>query len=76
MSYKYEVKGTGSGGSTFTCEGKVPDRPGDFTQVFQDAMLESFRQLTSGKAVFGQPGVGCRGPYNITRFLMEEVADA
>lgn len=24
-----------------------------------------FQQLTNGKAQFGQPGVGCRGPYKI-----------
>jgi hypothetical protein len=24
--------------------------------------------LTNGKAIYGKPGYGCRGPYGITRF--------
>ena len=72
-TYKFEVSGTCSGGETYLCQGELECPIGG---VFQDMLLkcmaESFKQLTGGKAVFGKPGVGCRGPYNITRVLVEQ----
>jgi len=47
--------------------------PGNFHAVPALAMKQAFQQLTDGKAVFGNPGVGCVGPYHITRMLLEVV---
>jgi hypothetical protein len=46
----------------------------EFNDSFGYAMEETFRQLTNGRAVYGEPGVGCRGPYGIRSLLIEEVA--
>lgn len=62
---KYTVVGTAAGDQTWTCEGTVTTT---FPDCLEDAMRAAFQQLTQGKAVFGNPGVGCRGPYKITRF--------
>jgi hypothetical protein len=34
-------------------------------------MRDPFHTITQGKAVFGQPGRGCNGPYEIRRVLIE-----
>lgn len=65
MISKYTVEGTASDGQTWMTEGSVN---GDFPDCLEDAMRAAFQQLTGGKAVFGQPGIGCRGPYKIKRF--------
>lgn len=46
-----------------------------FRVALDDAMRASFDQLTNGEAVYGQPGLGCEGPYTVTRMLIEEKAD-
>jgi len=46
---------------------------GNFPAVLDEAMLATFKQLTEGRAVYGKPGVGCRGPYTFKRVLIEEV---
>jgi hypothetical protein len=34
-------------------------------------MRALFAKLKAGKAVFGNPGIGCAGPYGVSRFLIE-----
>lgn len=65
MISEYTIEGTNAGGQTWTTKGRVE---ADYPECLQAAMRDSFRQLTRGKAVFGQPGVGCRGPFKIIRF--------
>jgi hypothetical protein len=69
--YTYEVSGTAAGGQTWKVTGEVEGRPGDFPKVPDAALRNAFDSLTEGKAVFGQPGVGCNGPYVLTRLLIE-----
>jgi len=45
----------------------------EFADVVNAIMEVTFRDLTSGKAIFGCPGVGCNGPYKIHRLTVEEV---
>lgn len=76
--YRYQLNGTAALGQTWQTVGEViaedfGDIPGDISDVFGQAMLKSFMQLTRGKAVFGSPGVGCQGPYRVTRVLVEEI---
>lgn len=69
-SYKFEMRGTAHDDQTWTTEGYVYC---DFNDIFDRAMRSSFEQLTNGKAVFGKPGIGCRGPYDILSVLIEQV---
>lgn len=65
--YTFCVQGKAADGQSWKVEGDVvSERAGDFQLVLNSAMERSFFQLTRGKAVFGRPGVGCRGPYSIT----------
>jgi hypothetical protein len=61
-TYEYSVTGTAGANASFTVSGHVHC---DFAHVFNAIMTQTFQDLTSGKAVFGQPGVGCKGPYQI-----------
>lgn len=70
--YRFEIAGTTGGGQAYSCEGVVESL--NFNEAIQeDAMRDSFQELTHGRAVFGSPGLGCRGPYKVTRFLLTEV---
>lgn len=65
--YRFTIEGTAGDGQSWTTSGPVS---GDFPKVLEDAMYASFEQLTKGKAVYGRPGVGCRGPYKIRTFTL------
>lgn len=65
--YRWTFSGTTGTGGTWTTAGVTRGGPRDIVSAFMDAGQQSFEQLTQGKAIFGQPGVGCEGPYNITR---------
>lgn len=69
MMYSYEVKGTDSRDQTWTVSGNVlaPENA-DALTVCDMVGREGFAKLTQGKAVYGDPGRGCRGPYKITEF--------
>lgn len=70
--YTYTVSGTAAENQTWETSGRIQtDLEGGFPNMVQEAMRESFMQLTQGKAVFGNPGIGCRGPYKITKLLVE-----
>jgi len=74
MKYRYTINGTGAGGTTWRTEGQVEiDKAGLFGNVPHEAMMASFNQLTQGKAIYGNPGVGCRGPYDVTSMLIEKL---
>jgi hypothetical protein len=60
------------GGQTWTVEGVLEATMGDFMDLSERAMRAAFEQLTQGKAVYGKPGVGCRGPYRIILLKIEE----
>lgn len=61
----FVIEGTAADGQTWTCRGTVDS---DYPDCLMDATRAGFQQLTGGKAVYGKPGVGCRGPYKINRF--------
>jgi hypothetical protein len=44
----------------------------EFHETFDYAMNQTFSQLTNGKAVYGKPGIGCHGPYDIHSVLIEQ----
>lgn len=72
LRFNYDISGRAAGDQTWQTTGMVTvDDPGQFRRALDLAQQEAFMQLTKGRAVFGQPGVGCRGPYLITRFLLE-----
>lgn len=71
MKYKFKVEGMAAAGQSWTASGVVAAAsPGQFQLVIDGAMRETFAQLTGGKAIYGKPGIGCRGPYTITSFLL------
>ena len=73
MKYSYQVSGTASQGQTWEATGTAEtENLGDFMLVPEMAMRDAFMQMTQGKAVYGKPGVGCSGPYRITRLVIEE----
>jgi hypothetical protein len=67
--------GSAADGQTWTTSGAiVTANAGEFTGVPTRAMLESFKQLTKGNAVYGKPGLGCRGPYSMKRLVIEDIS--
>jgi len=70
--YDVTMEGTAAHGQTWKCSAIIE---GELTSVFDMAMEEVFHQLTDGRAIYGKPGVGCNGPYNIKRVLIEQSPD-
>jgi hypothetical protein len=74
MRYRYEIAGSAQGGQTWVTVGEVEAyAPGDFPHMPGLALEQSFMKLTAGQAVYGSPGIGCKGPYGITRMVIEKV---
>lgn len=71
-TFRYKIEGLTGGGNTWSTEGTIEGDIAD-PAIHRIAMTASFQQLTNGRAVFGTPGAGCRGPYSITRFVLEKV---
>jgi len=69
--YRYVVKGLDARGQDWTVTGVIRAAEGDFVLVPQAALKSTFQKLTSGKAVFGSPGIGCQGPYKMRSLLIE-----
>jgi hypothetical protein len=70
--YSYVIEGSGANNQTWQTRGAVLC---EFHDAFDHAMLESFDQLTQGKAIYGNPGVGsCKGPYDILKVTITQVA--
>lgn len=72
IKYDYTVAGTAADNQTWVATGTVKGR---FPTVFDAIMIEAFRKVTGGKAVYGKPGVGCAGPYQITAVTIEREED-
>jgi hypothetical protein len=71
--FRYDVRGLAADGQTWDVRGECSDANG-WPDCLSEAMALAFHQLTNGKAVFGKPGVGCRGPYQITLFHFEDIS--
>jgi hypothetical protein len=70
-TYTYAVEGRAANAQTWQTEGDlVTQREGAFPEAVLEALKMSFNDLTQGKAVYGQPGVGCSGPYTITKLTV------
>lgn len=75
MRFKFTIEGTAFDGQSWTTTGTVSvEGQGEFSYVLEEAQRNSFMQLTRGKAIYGKPGVGCRGPYQIKSFTVVEEA--
>lgn len=71
-AYRYTVEGSAADGQTWMVSAPIATRTaGEFATLPDTVMRASFQALTEGKAVYGKPGQGCRGPYKITKFLIE-----
>ena len=68
--WSYTISGLAGGGQTWETSGTVVN---DAVNAFSDALEESFRQLTNGKAIFGKPGLGCHGPYTILKVTFQKI---
>ena len=70
--YTFKVTGQGADSQPWETSGVVVnDTPGAFGAVPDTVLRETFFNLTEGKAAFGLPGVGCKGPYRIKSMLIE-----
>lgn len=76
--YHYRVHGIGGQGQTWAVTGivEIDCEKRSFAVVPQFVIENAFEKLTHGKAVYGSPGLGCVGPYRITRLLVEEASAA
>jgi hypothetical protein len=71
-TYTYTVIGTAADGQTWEASGEAKSaNAGAFMEMLDFAMRSAFMKLTSGKAVYGKPGVGCRGPYTVTHLELD-----
>jgi hypothetical protein len=68
--FDYVISGSGAEGQTWTTEGRVEC---EYDQAWDCANRDSFAKLTRGAAIYGKPGVGCNGPYDIHRVLIQQV---
>jgi hypothetical protein len=70
-NYRFEIKGTARNDQTWCASGTLFNC--EFNESFDHALRSTFEQLTNGKAVYGQPGKGCAGPYEILSVTIELV---
>ena len=74
MKMLIKMTGTGADDQTWRVEDEIQVEPNtDFADLCDKAGSHCFLKLVHGKAVFGQPGVGCAGPYKISTFSFELV---
>jgi len=72
MVFIFEVAGTAADDQTWTVAGSGElASPGGFSSLPHMVFELALQKLTGGKAVYGKPGVGCRGPYHMTRLVIE-----
>ena len=64
-TYRWSISGLDGNDNAFYTHGTVTC---DFPAIVNEALAQSFDQLTNGKAIFGMPGLGCKGPYKIMGF--------
>jgi hypothetical protein len=73
VTFHYAISGTAAHGQTWNVSGTVEVeaiRPRELGRALEAAMRESFDQLTHGRAVYGSPGLGCAGPYQILELTL------
>lgn len=70
VKYEYEIQG-GSSDGDWTTSGTVIAGT-SLIDAIDAVMADSFNKLTQGKAVFGKPGVGCRGPYDMKKITVSK----
>lgn len=73
--YNYTMAGTGADDAPWEVSGQLSiDDPHEFTRTCNELARDAFLGLTSGRATFGHPGVGCLGPYRVTKFSFEQTS--
>ena len=74
IKYAYEIRGTDANQQTWEAYGHVETRrPGSFLLAPELAIRDAFKQVTGGKAIYGAPGVACKGPYRVLFFKIFEM---
>jgi hypothetical protein len=66
-TYRIKVGGEDAKGQTWEIEDVVHC---EFQELWHMTASRVFNRLTEGKAEFGRPGTGCKGPYRITDIEM------
>jgi len=72
-TYSYTVEGEAADGQTWKVTGIARAAQGDFLSLPDKAAKETFERLTKGRAEYGKPGVGCKGPYRFTMLLIKDM---
>jgi hypothetical protein len=73
ITYRYAINGSAAQGQTWATSGEVSVLgAGSFMVAVERAMRDSFMDLTQGRAIFGEPGKGCVGPYRVTKLEIIE----
>jgi hypothetical protein len=68
--WTFQVSGLTTDGMAWQTSGVIEATA---NEVWELALMHSFHALTHGKAVFGKPGVGCKGPYEIKKVVVEQI---
>jgi hypothetical protein len=68
--YHYRLEGLAAQSQSWCVEGEVES---EWCDVFETILSHAFHQLTRGKAIYGKPGIGCRGPYNMTKLTLDQL---
>lgn len=68
MTFKYLIETKDADEINIITTGDVD--AADIFAALANAMRENFLKITEGKAVFGEPGKGCRGPYEVTKITL------
>jgi hypothetical protein len=69
--YKFEVRGFDGNDNEWIVTGSEYAAIGDFMSIPPIAMQKAFLDLTDGKATYMQPGLTCKGPFHVTKMLIE-----
>ena len=69
-NWTYQVLGNDANGNSWATSGTVQS---EFSSVFTKVMVQTFHALSHGKAIYGKPGLACKGPYDIKSFRVEQV---
>ncbi len=70
--FTYEISGTAANGQTWTTRGTFLLSSERISDAFEPAMKHSFHQLVNGFAIYGKRGVGCKGSYQVNRFIIDK----